>query len=494
MMTRLLETASIVVLLIAFSASTALPQDIIWSNNFGGQYNEKGYACQQTTDGGLAIVGSTYQSDLTDHDIYLLKLDSLGNRVYSQTFGGSSTDYGYDIRETSDGGLVLVGSTKSYGSGGRDIYLIKTDANGNHLWSKYIGGTGDDEGRSVRTTNDGGLIICGSTTSSGAGYNDLYLVKTDANGNTLFSRTYGGIGGDAGAAVRQTPDSGFVMIGSTGSFGTGYSSIYVVRTDSNGDSLWATTYGGTRADFGSSLEVTADGGFAFVGSTSSFGLGYSDLYLIRTDPSGNVEWQQTYGGTSDDRGYSVNETGDGGFIVAGTTESFGLGINAYLVRTNPIGVQQWDNYYGGVGSDYCQAVLQDAQLDFYLVGYSYSYSSGGSDVYVVKVQGDVQTDVQDRVSEEIPDGFELAQNYPNPFNISTTIQYSIPTRNDVSLTIFNMLGQRVRQWRFDALPAGTYALEWNGHNEAGSVVSTGVYFYRVVSGTHSLNRKMVLLK
>ncbi len=495
-MARLLDKAKFAAALIALStlASTAVSQGIIWSNNYGGQYNDKGNSCRQTSDGGTVIVGSSYISDATDHDIYLLKIDSAGNQIYSRTFGTTSTEYGYDIVETSDGGLVLVGCSNSFGTGDKDIYLIKTDSDGYLLWSKNIGGTGDDDGYSIRQTSDNGFIICGTTNSSGAGYTDLYLVKTDANGNVLWSKTYGGSGGEAGAAVRQTADGGFIMIGSTGSFGIGYSSIYVVRTDHNGDSLWATTYGGNRADFGSSVEVTSDGGFVFVDATASYGSGYSDVYLIKTDPWGNQEWHQTYGGTGDDRGFSVSETGDGGFAVAGITQSYGAGTNAYLVRTNPIGEMVWDNYYGGVGADYSRAVIQPQQTDFLLAGYSYSYSSGGADVYVVKVQGDVATDVHDRISEIIPDGYELAQNYPNPFNISTTIQYSIPRRSDVSLTIFNVLGQQVHQWTFDGLPAGTYALDWDGRNQSGGVVASGVYFYRILTADRHLSKKMVLLK
>lgn len=493
-MARWMETVAVVALAFLSVAPALHSQDVVWSNSYGGPYNEKGYACQPTDDGGSAILGSTYSFGHGDHDIYLIRLDSLGDTLWTRTFGGDSTDYGYDIHKTYDGGFVIVGSSKSFGSSKKDVYLIRVNAYGDTQWTRTIGGGGDDEGRSVRQTVDSGFVICGTTNSWGAGYTDVYLVKTDSAGNTLWSKTYGGPGGEAGSAVRQTVDSGFVLIGSTGSFGEGYSSIYAVRTDRNGDSLWATTYGGNKADFGSSVEATQDGGYVFVGSTASYGLGCSDAYLIKTDPYGNVDWQQTYGGTREDRAYSVYESAAGGFALAGTTESFSSGIDIYLVRTNPLGDVMWSNHYGGSKSDYCYTVQQDRHLDFLLIGCSYSYSSGGSDMYVMRVKGDQGTSVEEPLSGQIPVGFELAQNYPNPFNLSTTIEYSIPARSSVTLTIYNLLGQVANVWRTPSAPAGTYRLHWDGRTSSGNTAASGVYFYHLRAGPFSQSKKMVLLK
>ncbi len=481
-------------LLIASLAQRAQSQTLIWETNFGGMLNEMGNSCQVLPDSCIIILGSTYSYGSGLSDIYLAKTDALGTLLWSKQYGGDSTDFGYDVQTTTDGGFIIVGSTTS-GLASQQVYLVKTDSAGTIEWEKKFGGTGKEDGKTVRQTYDGGYIIAGSTNSIGNGYNDMYLIKTDPLGNLEWEQAYGGAGGESGSAARQTSDSGFVLIGSTGSFGTGYSSIYVVRTNSAGDILWSNTYGGNSADFGYSIEVTAGGGLILVGSTASFGNGESDAYLVKTDPSGNFEWDATYGGSGDDRGYSVKELASGNFVLTGKTESFSSGIEAYLVMANPIGATVWTNNFGGSKTDEAQTVTFDANEDIIIVGKSYSYSSGGSDVYLFKILGDQTTDINELVlSDYLPDGFELSQNYPNPFNPTTSIEYSIPTRSDVTLTIYNVLGQVVSYWDASSLSAGTYRYEWDGTNEYGGSVASGVYLYRLTYGEFALTKKMLLLK
>ncbi|MFZ5979020.1 MAG: FlgD immunoglobulin-like domain containing protein [Candidatus Zixiibacteriota bacterium] len=478
--------------------STAGPgyaQDLLWANNYGGTYNEGGYSCKVTTNGSYITLGSTYSYGTGDHDIYLLKLDSLGDTLWTRTFGGDDTDYGYDIEQTSDGGFILVGKTRSYGAGLMDVYLIRTDSLGNEIWSKTFGGTANDDGMSVRQTSDGGFIVCGTTNSFGNGYADVYLIKTNALGDMLWARAYGGAGGDLGYAVRPAAAGGYILIGTTGSFGEGYSSMYVVRTNANGDTLWTATYGGTGADLGYAVENTFDGGFVFAGATGSFGLGYYDMYLVKTDPDGWVDWDYTYGGNYDDRAYSVCPTADGGYILAGTTESFGSGmIDIYVVKTDLMGEKLWDNTFGGSKSDYGYMILEESSRAYFLVGYSYSYSAGGSDVYVAKIDGGDPTPVIDDWSETLPADFELHQNYPNPFNAVTQIEFTLSRRSDITLVVYNVLGQRVREWDFGSLPVGTYTETWDGTSDGGAEVASGVYFYMLRAENFTDTRKMILLK
>ena len=421
-------------------------QTLLWETNFGGMLNEMGNSCQVLPDSCIMILGTTYSYGAGLSDIYLVKTDNFGNPLWTKEYGGDSTDFGYDIQLTTDGGFIITGQT-TLNKLSKDLYLIKVDSSGTIEWEKIFGGFGTEEGRSVRQTSDKGYIVSGTTNSIGNGYNDIYLLKTDSLGNLEWEKTFGGSGGETGYAARQTADSGYVVVGSTGSYGVGYSSIYVIRTDKNGDSLWTNTYGGNKADFGYSVEITNDGGFVFVGSTASYGNGESDVYIVKTDPFGNFEWDAFYGGANDDRGYSIKELASGNFVITGKTESFSSNIEAYIVMINPIGQPVWSDYYGGSQSDEAQAITLDAQGDIILVGKSFSYSSGGSDVYMIKVKGDQVTDVNELIlSDYLPDGFELNQNYPNPFNLSTSIEYSIPNRADVSLTIYNVLGQVVSYW------------------------------------------------
>jgi hypothetical protein len=252
---------------------------------------------------------------------------------WEKTFGGSGDDRGYSVQQTRDGGYIIVGETESYGAGEADVYLIKVDANGNMQWSKTFGGSGDDVGYSVQQTRDGGYIIVGYTTSYGAGLFDVYLIKVDANGNMQWSKTFGGRGDDVGYSVQQTSDGGYIIVGYTTSYGAGLFDVYLIKVDANGNMQWSKTFGGGAWDEGYSVQQTSDGGYIIVGTTTSYGAGWEDVYLIKVDANGIMQWSKTFGGGSWDLGYSVQQTSDGGYIIVGFTESFGAGgEDVYLIK------------------------------------------------------------------------------------------------------------------------------------------------------------------
>lgn len=475
-------------------ATTATAQSLVWSKHYGGYFNEGGYGCQTTSDGGYVAIGSTYSFGSGDHDLYIIRIDSVGDTLWAKTAGGAGTDHGRDVQVTSDGGFVCVGSTTSFGAGNSDLFLCRFNQSGDLLWSKTIGGTAADEGWSIRETSDDNFILCGTTSSTGAGYADLWLVKVDASGNLLWSRTFGGAGGESGMAVREAWD-GYVAVGSTGSFGEGYSSVYLTKTSFDGDSLWAVTLGGTRADYGYSLEITDEYGLLIVGATNSYGLGYNDAYVIKTSSTGVVEWERTFGGTRDDRAYAVSYTADGNYVVTGTTESSGAGASdIYVIKITPLGQQLWSTTQGGSQSDYCRSICVDAKGNYLLAGYSYSYSIGGSDLYLLTLAGDQPTPVEDDPVTGLPSGFGIDQNYPNPFNAGTTLEYAIPRRAEISLVIYNLLGQVVKRWPSEIQTAGHYTVYWDGRSDDGRDLASGVYFFRMEASDFRAVRKLVLLK
>ncbi len=315
--------------------------DTLWTKTYGGEDQHHGNSIQQTTDGGFIITGFTYSLQTQTGDVYLIKTDENGDSLWTRTYGGVYVDVGRSVKQTTDDGFIITGYTRSSGTGSSEVYLIKTDSNGDTLWTKTFGGEEDDKGWSVQQTNDGGYIITGYTLSFGASYySDVYLIKTDSNGDSLWTKVFNGGSSDLGYSVEQTTDGGYIISGVTWSSGYGNDDVYLIKTDCNGDTLWTKTFGGTAYESGlTSVQQTIDGGYIVTGSTNSFGNGNDDVFLIKTDSDGNTLWTRTFGGTGDDCGISVQQTTDGGYIIVGDTWSFGTNYDdVYLIKTDENGI------------------------------------------------------------------------------------------------------------------------------------------------------------
>ena len=305
--------------------------NVIWNRTYGGSDWDWASSLVQTIDGGFALVGYTSSYGTVSpygegiHDMWLVKTDANGVMIWNQTYGGNRRDEGTDVIQTLDGGFALMGFTHCARSDlwSDDMWLVKTNANGVMIWNRTYGSTGNDQGHSVIQTLDGGFALVGSTSSFGAGANDMWLVKTDANGNVIWHQTYGVTGDDEGKAVIQTIDGGFALVGSTSSFGAGANDMWLVKTDTNGNVTWHQTFGGTGSDEALDLVQTVDGGFALAGYTQSYGQGGRDMWLVKTDANGVMIWNQTYGGLESEIGRSVIQTVDGRLALVGYTSSFG---------------------------------------------------------------------------------------------------------------------------------------------------------------------------
>ena len=358
-----------------------------FQNTFGGDSLDMGYSVQQTNDGGYVLTGSTNSYGNGDSDVYLIKTDGNGDSLWTRTFGGENQDYCNSVQQTTDGGYIITGRTESYGAGNKDVYLIKTDGNGDSLWTKTFGGTSFDNGISVQQTNDGGYIILGGTESYGAGNRDIYLIKTDGNGDSLWTKTFGGTSQDFGNSVQQTNDGGYIVTGVTESYGAGNKDAYLIKTDASGDSLWTKTFGGSKFDLGNSVQQTNDGGYIVTGRTASFGAGSLDVYLIKTDGNGDSLWTKTFGGSSFDLGFSVQQTTDGGYIIIGGTDSYGNGDrDFYLIKTDVNGDLIWTKTFGGIFRDVGSSVQQTTDGGYIITGYT-SSGNGDRDLLLIKADG-----------------------------------------------------------------------------------------------------------
>lgn len=375
------------ILIVSFFAfQTNSYAQVYFQETFGDTLDDRSFSAVQVTDGGYIIAGYTNSFGAGLDDAYIVRLDVNGDTLWTKAYGGSSGDEAfYSILQTTDSGFIATGYTSSFGAGLWDVYLIKTDANGDTLWTRAYGGGGYEIGASVQQTYDGGYIITGYTNSFGGTY-ELYLIRTNATGDTLWTRTYGGGNWEWGNDVRQTSDSGFIATGASISYGAGNYELYLIKTDANGDTLWTRTYGESGNDEGFSVQQTTDNGYIILGITDNFGVGNPDFYVLKLDAGGDTLWTKTYGGSLDDYGYAVQQTADGGYIFAGLTFSFGAGVrDAYLVRTDANGDTLWTRAYGGTNQDWANSVQQCSDGGFVLSVPQESFGAGDYDMMLLKV-------------------------------------------------------------------------------------------------------------
>ena len=364
-----------------------------WIKTFGGTGNDCGYSVQQTYDGGYIITGSTESFGVGYEDVYLIKTNANGDTIWTKTFGGTLWDSGHSVQQTTDSGYIIAGVKNECDRGG-DVYIIKTTANGDTSWTKTFDRTGIDYAYSIQKTLDRGYIISGYSESSlDTRKYYVYLIKTDANGIQVWTKTYGRIKFDRSYSVQQTPDEGYIIIGSTYSFGDGESDVYLIKTDVNGDTIWTKIFGGTNYDFGLSVQPTSDSGYIIAGSTYSFGAGGTDVYLIKTSTNGDTVWTKTFGGTKNDEAFSVQQTSDNGYIIAGKTCSYGIGgSDVYLIKTDLNGNQVWTKTFGGTHNDRGYSVQQTSDGGYIITGGSESFDAGGGDVYLIKTDANGNTE------------------------------------------------------------------------------------------------------
>ncbi len=307
-----------------------------WEKTFGGTGNDFGLYVQQTSDDGFFVVGDTTSFGVEGFDTYVVKTDPNGIEEWSKTYGGSGNDIPVSAVQTTDGGYAFTGVTTSFGAEDKDLWLVKIDSDGNMEWQIIYGGTGIDYGRTIFQTADSGYIIAGSTNSFGAGGSDFWLVKTDASGNIEWDETYGGVGFESLYHMDQTVDGGYILVGTIRQAVLfAKTNCYIVKTGSSGNMEWNKTIGGNHNCGGSYIRQTSDGGYIITGATNIFALGSivlggGDMWLVKIDANGNTTWEKSFGKLLfEEAGWCVEPTIDGGYIIAGN--NYGLGT--FLTKT-----------------------------------------------------------------------------------------------------------------------------------------------------------------
>ena len=368
------------------------PPGVEWMRTFGGNGYESAYCVRQTSDGGYIVAGNTGSYGAEDDDLWVVKTDQNGTELWNRTYGGTGTDSGYSIRQTSDGGYIIAGGTGYYRSGNSDFWLIKINPYGDEQWNKTFGGTDLEVADFVQQTRDGGYFISGERVNN-SGNSIYWLVKTDPSGNEEWNRTFGNEWRENINSIQQTLDGGYILAGRTYNHNAGRSGLWLIKTYSNGSEQWNRTLGGIDVFVKAVLE-SSDGGFIIAGETGSY---YGDnpigILLVKADANGYEEWNRTFTGIDYYTPSSVVQTLDGGYIVAGIKETreddayYGDVSDAWLVKTDSNGNIQWYNGLGGTGRDKVDFIQQTSDGGYIFAGSTSSYNRGNTEFWLVKVAG-----------------------------------------------------------------------------------------------------------
>ena len=362
-----------------------------WTRTFDGGGDDEAYSVE-VCDDGYIFVGITNSSSFGEYDAWLIKTDSYGEVQWNRTYGGLFNDRARSVVTTIDGGYAFTGSTNSYGAGNADVWLVRVDHNGDMLWNKTYGGPLDDHSWSLVLTSDGGYALLCFTTSYGAGSSDVWLIKVNSSGNNEWNQTYGGNDFESVSTIIRTSEGGYALACTTTSFGAGSSDFWLVKLDSYGNVEWNQTYGGSGVEFANSLVETSDGGYALAGSTSALVAGNADVWLVKVDSLGNLEWNQTYGGPKADYCDSMVISCDGGYTLACITQTpMPLGSahfvegdgDFWLAKVDSLGNMLWNQTYGVSASHSVTSLL--AADGSYIFGGSTRDNAGYRDFWLAKI-------------------------------------------------------------------------------------------------------------
>jgi len=397
---------SLLVVMIEIPIETNAHLTIQWEKFYGGPYEDYIFSIEPTSDGGYILVGYTSGGYL-DGKVWLIKTDSQGNEQWIKKYDRNMYDVGHSVKQTSDGGYIITGLTGTFSGSTHDLWLIKTDSNGNKQWDKVFDKDGiGDNGNSILQTSDGGYIICGRANGGdGKRDGDIWVIKTDSSGDIQWDKVFGkgGYYEDEGHSIQQTYDGGYIIIGLTESYGPRGYNIWLIKIDSFGNEQWNKVLGGWYQEYGYSVKQTSDGGFILTGETWSYGAGGGDLWLVKIDSLGNEQWNKTFGGSLEDRGMSIQITSDNGYIIGGFTQSYGAGwSDAWLVKTDSLGNEQWNQTFGGNDWDDCPSVKQTTDNYYIMVVGTRSYGPGDYDVWLIKL-GPSEPSKQPPIADAGPD-------------------------------------------------------------------------------------------
>jgi hypothetical protein len=465
--------------------------DTVWTSTYGGAANDGLRSVCETTDGCFAAAGYTYSLGPNDVNIYVVKVDTGGDTLWTRALGGAGRDYGYGVCQGPGGGCYVAGYTTSSGLGKEDVYVASIDTDGDVVWERTYGGAGSDEGRTIFRTSDGYLVVAGRADSFGAGQSDVYVLKLDAEGDTVWTRVFGGAGYDWGESACETADGGYCISGTSGSNGVSRD-IYLVKVDPAGSLVWQRFYGDfstwVSQDWGGPVLAAADGGVAVGGNRIILSVDPDDLYFLRTDSAGTQTSIKRYASDFLEYGCSMCETPDAGYLICGVEKNEStLKNDLLLVKRLPGTGWAWEQVMGGAGSDWGSCIIQTTPGYYLVAGHTECSGAGGHDGWLVMLR-----EPDAAVAVTGPAGLRAVPS-PNPFSAGTTIRFGLQSASQVEVAIYDFAGRRIRVIGYGWREPGDHAVAWDGRDQSGERVAPGIYVVRVAAGEASRTSKLVRL-
>lgn len=480
------------VLLAVGTASAQL--ETVWTATYGGAANDGFRSAIETADGSLVAAGYCYSFGPDEVNIYVVKTDALGDTTWTRALGGAGRDYGYGVCECPGGGYAVAGYTTSSGAGLEDVYVARLDAAGGLVWARTYGAAGSDEGRAVCATSDGGLVVAGRTDSFGSGLSDIYVLKLDSGGDTLWTRLLGGAQYDWAESVCEAADGCCCVCGTTGSYSSSRD-ILLAKLGPAGETVWQRTYGDAISpfghDWGGGLCATPDSGLGVAGSRIISGVDPDEIYFLKTDRLGNQTSLKRYYGSFIEYGCSICATPEGGFLICGAEKDEAtLKNDLMLVKRLPGANWVWQQLVGGAGSDWGSSVVGMSAPGYYLVaGHTESYGAGGYDGWLLKMR-------EPSAGSEggsPAGGSLLCAPGPNPFVGRTSVRFAVPglAAARTRIAVYDIAGRLVKPLGDSVVGPGEHSVEWDGRDQNGRPVGPGIYLVKITAGDVSLSRKVV---
>lgn len=454
-----------------------------WTRTIGDTANDCGYSICWAEDSGYALAGYTESYGVGMTDAWLIRTDSIGIPIWQKTFGGPDSDGIYSMCKTIDSGYIMAGYTKSFGAGGGDVWVIRTDINGDTVWTRTYGDSGNDCAYSVKQTIDSGYIVSGMTDSG----KDAWLLKIKGNGDTAWTKVFKGYG--YGRCVCQTFDSGYILTGYADSLLYGGKDGWLIETDANGDTSWTKVFGNSSYnDYLFSVIQTSDTGYAMTGSITINSVNY--LRLIKTDSMGGKILDYVFPSYTTGIGYSIMEGESNNYIIVASGTPYYASINgAIIIKT--VGYYNCNDahqYFGGQSSGGVYSFVQAYDSTYIMAGKTNSYGAGKSDLWIVKTGKNTWARLTPSVEENSIKKSLSFSISPNPVITSAKITISCNNQNGIKLTLYDITG-REKSVLFDGNVGEKNTITLNT-----SLLNPGKYFLRMEGNGNTVVKGITVLK